>query len=183
MNMSHLSSVVAVGLRIAGALSSVAVVALGCTRGHQALAAEKPQGTTDEASAASLAGRSARLADDVGPARSARLYTLPAGCVPAGEKIACHPLTNAGCKTNGEACDDDTKGGFMCYPPPNEVGEGGECNDKEGPSCAPGMSCDTPTESSPDGICRKLCCSAADCARTRRCVPVDPQYGTFGFCK
>jgi hypothetical protein len=111
---------------------------------------------------------------------------LPTGCVPPGKKFACNPVNNDGCdQRSGEACDDDTKGGFACYPAPNEVGEAGECNDKEGPSCAPGFSCDTPGESHPDGVCRKLCCSNADCAaaQAKRCVAVDREYGTLGFCK
>jgi hypothetical protein len=176
------------------ARAAVPVVCLalsaGCTREQQSVAADPAPpsaaevlqaGAADGQSPLAAAGRSKE-----GAPAGARRHVLPAGCVPPGKKFACNPLSNAGCdQAKGEACDDDTKGGFTCYPPPNEVEEGGECNDKEGPSCAAGMSCDTPGESNPDGVCRRLCCGGADCGRAqgKRCIPVDKEYGTFGFCK
>jgi hypothetical protein len=168
--------------------------AAGCTREQQSVAADPAPAAAADSLQGSAADGPSSLAAPLaagprareGAAQAPRRHVLPAGCVPPGKKFACNPLSNAGCdQAKGEACDDDTKGGFTCYPPPNEVEEGGECNDKEGPSCAAGMSCDTPGESNPDGVCRKLCCTGADCGRAqgKRCVPVDKEYGTFGFCK
>jgi hypothetical protein len=171
------------GSRRYGALAVACAGAfIGCTRAPQPTAAEPQTLAADSPPAEASPPAQERAAVRAG-AGAPRGFVLPRGCVPSGKAFACNPLNNAGCKAaDGEACDDDTKGGFACYPAPNEVEEGDECNDKEGPSCAAGMSCDTPSESSPNGICRKLCCSSADCAKAR-CVPVDRDYGTFGFCK
>jgi hypothetical protein len=170
--------------------TSLAILTMvaACTRAPQPVAADPTPAAAPDAVQVPAAG-SAPAGDTArspGARQASRRYALPPGCVPPGKKFACDPLSNAGCNQGkGEACDDDTKGGFTCYPPPNEVSEGDECNDKEGPSCAPGMSCDTPGESHPDGVCRKLCCADTDCGRAqaRRCVPVDREYGTFGFCR
>jgi hypothetical protein len=112
-----------------------------------------------------------------------RLFALSAGCGPAGKEYACNPVTNAGCRVDGEACDDDEKGGYACYPPPNEMAEGEACNDADGPSCAAGMACDNLNESNPEGLCRKLCCSNADCAAPKHCQVLDRHFGSLGFCR
>ncbi len=175
------------GRRMIGGVAGVVTVAAACTRAPQPVAADRTPTAVPEATQAVDGAPPTLDARGIAASRAAsRRYLLPAGCVPPGKKFACNPVSNDGCnQESGEACDDDTKGGFTCYPPPNEVDEDGDCNDKEGPSCAPGLSCDTPGDSHPDGVCRRLCCTAADCSRAqaKRCVPVDPEYGTFGFCK
>jgi hypothetical protein len=114
----------------------------------------------------------------------AKIYALPSGCGPAGEKFSCNPLTNAGCHpADGEVCDDDDKEGFACDPDSDNVQEGGECNDKDGPSCAAGMTCDNPSDSEPRGICRKFCCTKGDCPARTKCVALDREFGTLGVCK
>lgn len=113
----------------------------------------------------------------------AKEQSLASGCGPSGAKYACSPITNAGCDAAaGEACDDDEHGGFGCYPAPNEVKEGGDCDDEEGPSCAPEYGCAT-KEGSSEGVCRKYCCDASDCAGGKNCVAVDAKVGTLGFCE
>ncbi|MDP9002217.1 MAG: hypothetical protein M3O46_19160 [Myxococcota bacterium] len=112
-----------------------------------------------------------------------RNYALPPGCGPAGSKFSCNPLTNAGCRAGeDEVCDDDDHGAFGCDPDSDNVKEGGECNDKEGPSCAAGMTCDTPNDSDPHGVCRRFCCTRADCPGAR-CMVLDRDFGTLGVCK
>ncbi len=92
-------------------------------------------------------------------------------------------MTNDGCNSeDGEACDDNEKGGFKCYPPPNDVDENGECDDNVGPSCAGGMACDTGPSDKAKGICRKLCCSDGDCTGGLHCRAIDRVFGTLGFC-
>ncbi|MDP9034748.1 MAG: hypothetical protein M3O50_08055 [Myxococcota bacterium] len=111
-------------------------------------------------------------------------FTLPAGCGPTGVKFSCNPLTNAGCRADDdEVCDDDDHGGFGCDADSDNVKESGECNDKDGPSCAAGMTCDTPNDSEPRGVCRKFCCAKADCPPPMKCVALDRQFGTLGVCK
>lgn len=107
------------------------------------------------------------------------IYTLPAGCGPAGKKLQCNPLTNLGCdRAKGEACDDDEHGGFGCYAGPNPVGEGGECNDEAG--CQGGLGCDMDDDDD-GGACARYCCSDADCG-SKKCVTIDKAFGSLGFC-
>jgi hypothetical protein len=107
------------------------------------------------------------------------LYALPAGCGPAGKKFQCNPETNAGCdRTKDEACDDDDHGGFGCYEGPNAVKEGGECSDEEG--CQGGFGCDT-DDGDEDGVCRRYCCTNADCG-SKKCVVIEKSFGSLGFC-
>jgi hypothetical protein len=113
-----------------------------------------------------------------------KVHALPEGCGPAGEKFSCNPLTNAGCRgAEGEVCDDDEHDAFGCDPESDNVKEGGDCNDKDGPSCAAGLTCNTPSESEPRGICRKYCCTKADCSAPTKCVVLDKEFGTLGVCK
>ena len=116
-----------------------------------------------------------------GDARSLGAHELPAGCAAPARKYACNPVTNAGCDSVGEACDDDENHGFKCYAPPNDVAEGGDCNVVEGPSCKAGFVCAGATAEEPDGTCRRYCCSSADC-NGRSCVPIDAKLGTLGSC-
>jgi hypothetical protein len=112
------------------------------------------------------------------PGRPA-VYSLPPGCGPAGKKFQCNPETNAGCdRAKDEACDDDEHGGFGCYAGPNSVKEGGECDDEEG--CQGGLGCDTDDDDR-DGICKRYCCSNADCG-SKKCVGLDKGFGSLGFC-
>ncbi len=110
-----------------------------------------------------------------------KTFALPEGCGPKGEKFACNPLTNAGCNAaNDEACDDDDHGAFACFPDSDGVKEGAPCDDKSGPSCAVGLTCD----GDPKGVCRKFCCAASDCAaKNSKCVPLDSDFGALGVCK
>ena len=107
------------------------------------------------------------------------VYTLPPGCAPAGTKLQCNPLTNAGCdRTKDEACDDDERGGFGCYPGPNAVDEGGKCDDEEG--CRGGLGCDMDDDDD-DGVCARYCCKDSDCG-TKKCVATNKAFGSLGFC-
>ena len=107
------------------------------------------------------------------------LYTLPPGCGPAGRKLQCNPVTNAGCdRAKGEACDDDEHGAFGCYRGPNEVKEGGECDDEEG--CQGGLGCDTDDDDS-EGVCKRYCCTNADCG-AKKCVVIRKSFGSLGYC-
>jgi hypothetical protein len=113
-----------------------------------------------------------------------KVHTLPLGCAPAGEKFSCNPLTNAGCNSaEDEACDDDDHDSFACFPESENVKEGGECNDKEGPACAAGMTCDPTSKGDPRGICRKFCCSHSDCNLSKKCATLDKGFGSLGVCK
>jgi hypothetical protein len=112
------------------------------------------------------------------------VYSLPAGCAPAGQKYSCDPFTNAGCRAaDDEVCDDDDDDAFACFADSDKVKEGGKCNDNDGPSCGVGMTCDTLSESDPRGTCRKFCCSNANCSPPKKCVVLDPNFGTLGVCK
>jgi hypothetical protein len=107
-------------------------------------------------------------------------YTLPPGCGPAGKKFQCNPETNAGCdRAKDEACDDDERGGFGCYEGPNSVKEGGECDDEDG--CQGGLGCDTDDDDGPDGVCKRYCCTNADCG-SKKCVIIAKSFGSLGFC-
>src|SRR5512138_469811 len=75
------------------------------------------------------------------PGLPAPAYTLPRGCGPVGRRFQCDPVRNQGCRPSA-ACDDDGNGGFRCYVAPNLVGAGARCDDRVGPSCLPGFTCD-----------------------------------------
>lgn len=108
------------------------------------------------------------------------LYVLPAGCGPAGKKLQCNPVTNMGCdRAKGEACDDDDHGGYACYAGPNDVAEGGACDDQAG--CQGGLGCNM-DEDDDDGVCARYCCSDAECG-TKKCVTLRKAFGTLGFCE
>jgi hypothetical protein len=165
--MSHLGN----------ARASVAIVVgigivVGCAEGG---ASTRPPG-----SFAGAASSSKRVI-----ANRPAVYALPAGCAPAGRKFQCNPVTNQGCdRAKDEACDDDEHDGFGCYPGPNAVQEGGECNDEEGPSCQGAFGCDTGDDDDPDGVCKRYCCADADCGSSpsRKCVVIDKAFGSLGFC-
>ncbi|GAC1351450.1 MAG: hypothetical protein NVS3B20_02270 [Polyangiales bacterium] len=117
------------------------------------------------------------------PFEGPTVYALPSLCGPVGKKYACNPITNEGCNSSrGEACDDDERGGFGCYPAPNEVALGGDCNVFEGPSCAAGKGCMGASASSPSGTCARYCCTSSECGGGK-CAVIDPAFGTLGFCK
>jgi hypothetical protein len=108
------------------------------------------------------------------------VHVLPSGCGPAGKKLQCNPLTNAGCDgAKGEACDDDEHGGFGCYPGPNSVKEGAACNDDDG--CTPGFGCDA-DDGEDEGVCERFCCTNAECG-SKKCVTIDKAFGSLGFCE
>jgi hypothetical protein len=68
---------------------------------------------------------------------------LPAGCV-TGATPPCNPLTNAGCNSGtGEACDLG-QNGLQCFPAPNDVQPGGDCDNGAGPYCIAGYHCSPP---------------------------------------
>lgn len=113
-----------------------------------------------------------------------KLYTLAAGCAPAGAKFSCNPLTNAGCNSaEDEVCDDDDHDAFACFPESERGKEGAECDDKEGPGCAAGMTCDPATKGDSRGTCRKFCCTHGDCSTPKKCVTLDREFGSLGVCK
>jgi hypothetical protein len=109
--------------------------------------------------------------------------TPPSICGRTDPRYRCDPVTNQGCDgVAGEACDDDEHEGFGCYPPPNDVGEAGSCDDDDGPSCRGGLGCDTGDDDDSEGVCRRYCCANADCAG-KRCATIDPKQGALGFCR
>lgn len=69
---------------------------------------------------------------------------------------ACDPTVASSCNA-GEACDLDRNDTFSCFPPPNDVAEGGACNQDGGPFCEPGLTCLN------GGTCARFCCGDADC--------------------
>jgi hypothetical protein len=153
-------------------------------RGSQPETTSPPAARPSEATARRdrQAPRATPPAAAKGDARAS--FALPAGCAPASARYACDPLTNAGCRAaSGEACDDDDDGGFKCYPPPNAVPIGGDCNIVDGPSCAPGLGCDGVSERDPDGECARFCCTKSDCGAGEKCVPGHPDQGALGFCE
>lgn len=134
-------------------------------------------GFEGNASSASPSGESGGVI-----AKRPAVYTLPPGCGPAGRKLQCNPLTNAGCdRSKDEACDDDDHGGYGCYPGPNSVKEGGKCDDDDG--CQGGLGCDM-DDGDDEGVCARFCCSDSDCGTSgaRKCVVIHKAFGTLGFC-
>jgi hypothetical protein len=176
---------------------ALSFVAAGCTPTSEspkpsAPAARAPELQTSLATTASPAPKAAPAPIDPAPATPGddkgrygpKIFGLPAGCGPAGEKFSCNPLTNAGCNADeDEACDDDDNDAFACFPDSDNVKEGGECNDKDGPGCAPGMTCDAASKSDTRGVCRKFCCSISDCSAHQKCVALDREFGNLGVCK
>ena len=150
--------------------SNVVAASRGVDRRAGAVSIPEPMGANPDGgeTARSIAGR----------------YALPPGCGPRAATFSCNPVTNEGCVTRkGEACDDDEDGGYRCYPAPNEVKEGGECNDRDGPSCEARLACDNGRNGGPNGICRRLCCSAEECGSEKLCEAIDPEFGSLGFCR
>jgi hypothetical protein len=136
-----------------------------------------PEGDASPRSAADANGATPPSLDV--PAARPVVHTLPPGCGPSGAKFQCNPLTNAGCdRTKGEACDDDDRGGFGCYPGPNTGKEGGKCDDKVG--CTAGLGCDTDDDDD-EGVCARFCCTNADCG-AKKCTIRDTAFGSLGFC-
>ncbi len=113
-------------------------------------------------------------------ASSASSYRLPPGCGPAARRFRCNPLDNRGCRP-GAACDDDGNGGFRCYAAP-ALPAGAACDDNAGSSCIPGFACDSGAGPGTVGVCRKFCCKATDCPGDGRCITIDPDFGSLGFC-
>jgi hypothetical protein len=101
---------------------------------------------------------------------STGLYGVPAGCIV--QTYACNPVSNQNCQA-GHACDQDTNGNFVCYPPPNDVPKGGSC-DNQSTFCQGGASCYS-------GVCTPYCCSSADCTGGKACTPLFTD-GTIGIC-
>jgi hypothetical protein len=108
---------------------------------------------------------------------------MPTGCVPSDMTVVCNPVTNEGCDSAaGEACEYGIEEYFMCFPAPNDVDEGGACNWEEGPWCKATFVCSSDDPESPSGVCRRPCCSDADCG-SKSCVVADPEFGTLGICR
>lgn len=94
-------------------------------------------------------------------------------CAVLGGSIACNPVTNEGCPTNGSACDAASGGGFSCYPPENTNALCAACSDTAG-WCAPGMTCN-------GGKCLRYCCADGDCG-TGHCDKTSLGLGEVGVC-
>ena len=85
---------------------------------------------------------------------------------------SCNPVTNAPCDTAaGESCDFGSDG-FVCYPAPNDAKLCEECDQSNGPYCAPGHTC------LEDGGCAKYCCDDGDCGTGTCQLYKDLQVGT-----
>lgn len=103
---------------------------------------------------------------------------LPVGCVLPSVTLQCNPLTNASC-TAGYACDlAPSTSTFLCFEPPNNAQPNQSCsNASTGPYCIGGYRC-----TGEPGVCKKYCCSSADCGGGT-CTPLSGgQYGTIGYC-
>ena len=98
---------------------------------------------------------------DVTPDVAKQDTTTPSSCIAKG---TCDPVANT-CPNAGEACDISTDGSSGCFPPPNDVGPGGKCDNTNGPFCQGGYHC------GPNATCQKFCCSADDCASGKACTP------------
>jgi len=81
----------------------------------------------------------------------------------------CNPVTNAGCPSDGSACDLDASGYFACFPPPNPVAICGSCDSSAGPFCGPELTCAPSGEGS---ACYRYCCTNADCGAGGICDTV-----------
>lgn len=58
---------------------------------------------------------------------------------------------------------------FQCFAPPNNVPEGGACDQAAGPYCQHGLTCLAGTS------CKRFCCTNADCG-----VGTCQFFGTYG---
>jgi hypothetical protein len=99
-------------------------------------------------------------------------FTVPSG--------GCNPVTDMGCPTAGDTCDN-TMGGFKCYSPPpaNTAATCAACDLNNGPACVPGNTCvTTPTFTS---ICAKFCCTDGDCG-SGTCKTGSTGDATVGIC-
>ncbi|HNS98481.1 MAG TPA: hypothetical protein PKL73_16130 [Polyangiaceae bacterium] len=174
-------------------LMAFVVAAVGCSSGSSSPSRDNGgnvggKGGSGGSGAGGATGGTGGVADaggedvegvlEAGPDRE-----MPKDCIPNDMKVVCNPLTNEGCDTAaGEACEFGVEEIFVCFPPPNDVQEGGACNWEEGPWCMPTLICDYENEEDPTGVCRKPCCSNDDCG-SKSCVPMDPEFGSFGTCQ
>lgn len=79
---------------------------------------------------------------------------------------ACNPMTDS-CAA-GEACDLEAAGGFVCFPPPNDVPVGGACDAMAGPFCSQGGTCVT-DPATMMAACLAYCCEDVDCGAAETC--------------
>ena len=87
----------------------------------------------------------------------------------------CNPITNEGCDAaKGESCDH-TKGGFGCFPAPNDTAICETCDEVDGPYCEPGHTC------LPDFGCAAYCCDDGDCG-TGKCDKALLKLVDVGVC-
>lgn len=186
MSQLHLYAMMAVtALSVACSTSSEDVPARdGGTSGSGGSAGSAGSGAAaGSAGSAGSAGGAAGAAGQFVPDSGANL-PLPAGCVPDGMGFVCNPVTNEGCDASaGEACEYGIDEYFTCYPPPNDVEEGGACDWEQGPFCAATLSCDFDDPDSPSGVCRRHCCTNDDCEPPETCQAFDPEFGTLGVCR
>jgi len=111
-----------------------------------------------------------------GSAGSTTVPPLPQGCLTDDTiTLGCNPMTNENCDTaGGEACDMG-ENGFECFPAPNEVPVGGDCNNSAGPYCEAKLHCT-------GSKCEKWCCADSDCTGDTKCIAFDATMGTIGTC-
>ncbi|APR81212.1 Tryptophan synthase alpha chain [Minicystis rosea] len=86
---------------------------------------------------------------------------------PCTPKSSCNPVTNEGCNAaGGEACDLNSSGVFVCFPPTNDAALCAACsNGSAGPYCKAGTHC---AEDANGGKCTAYCCTDEDCG-TGKC--------------
>lgn len=160
-------------------------LAFGCSSSGESA----PDRDTGSAGSSGTAGAPGGKADDPGAGGEGTIggapsFVLPEGCVPDDMRFACNPVTNEGCEgVQGEACEYGLDEYFNCFPAPNEVEEGGACNWESGPYCQATLTCDASDPLNPEGVCRRHCCSDADCAAPETCHASDPTFGTLGVCR
>lgn len=115
---------------------------------------------------------------------ASQVVALPAGCVTDSRFLPlCSPLTNAECDA-GAKCSFAT-GGFACSGGWFVIEPGAPCGLPDSgpvpPQCTLGHACVRAKSSDPVGVCRRLCCSNADCDGAA-CAKFDPLLGSLGTC-
>lgn len=143
-----------------------------------------PGGSNAGASAGSGAGAGAGGASPAGQAGESGEGGGPTAGAGSGPSVcqgqgswACDPIaTSPSCSGPGSACDLDAQGTFQCFPAPNTAAVGEPCDAFNGPACAQGGTCR-------GDVCRRYCCSDADCDGGACEVLSDPTAKvTVGLC-
>lgn len=82
----------------------------------------------------------------------------------------CDPFKDGGCP-KPEACDGAENGNFYCFSGMNTAKLCEPCDEKTGPFCEPGMSCQTllATEAGVVHACSAFCCADDDCGDGGTC--------------